>query len=143
MTQSFHIHTLHRGKYMLCFFVGLFIAGALCSNLPFIEIYKIVAVLAMVPIILYTAVKWSQQPSTWTLSDQELLIQQEQSILSIPIEEIDHIRSLTRSGGNLYIIYRKKKSPIRIWRNKLFQKDDDHLALHEALSAHPVEYYKF
>ena len=143
MTQTFHLHTLHRGKYMLCFFVGLFIAGAICSTLPFGEIFKILAVLAMVPIILFSAVKISHQPSTWFLSEEQLVIEKGNARTIILMQDVDHIRSLTRSGGNLYVIYLRKKSPIRIWRNKLFQPEDDLIALHEALVAHPVEYFKF
>ena len=128
---------------MLCFFIGLFLAGAICSTLPFDEIFKIIAVLAMVPLILFCAVKLSHQPSTWILSEEQLIIQKGNSNRTILIHDIDHIRSLTRSGGNLYVIYLRKQSPIRIWRNKLFQKEDDLLALHEALVQHPVEYFKF
>lgn len=143
MTQTFQIHTLHRGKYMLCFFIGLIIAGSLCSLLPTKEIYKVVAVLFTIPIILYTSVKLSQNPSEWKLTEDELSIKYADKSTIIPIVEIDHIRSLTRSGGNLYVIYRHKKSAIRVWRNKLFQSDDDHTSLHEALQSHVVEYYKF
>lgn len=128
---------------MLCFFVGLFIAGAICSTLPFDEIYKIVAVLAMVPLIIFCAVKLSHQPSTWILSEEQLIIEKGNSRMVILMNDVDHIRSLTRSGGNLYVIYLRKKSPIRIWRNKLFQHEDDLIPLHEALVEHPVEYFKF
>jgi len=143
MTERFHIHTLHRGKYMLCFFIGLFLAGALGSKLPIKEIFKVVTVLFTIPLILYIAVKISQQPSTWILSENKLIIDFGGNVKTIDLQEVDHIRSLTRSGGNLYVIYFHKKSPLRIWRNKLFQEDDDHIALHEALLTHPIEYYKF
>ena len=143
MTQTFHIHTLHRGRYMLCFFIGLFLAGFICSTLPLKEIYKVISILATIPVILYSAVKLSQRPSTWTVTTDHLTINNGQKTIEIAFQEVDHIRSLTRSGGNLYIIYLHQKSPLRLWRNKLFQPDDDHIALHETLSDHPVEYYKF
>ncbi len=143
MNQTFQINTLHRGRYMLCFFVLLFVFGGISSYIPLSEIYKIIIVLFTIPIILYTAVKVSQRPSTWILDSESLTIAFTQETHVYPIADIDHLRSLTRSGGNLYVIYLRKKSPARYWRNKLFQADDDTLALHEALVQSDIEYFKF
>lgn len=143
MTQKFNIHTLHRGKYMLCFFFLLFVAGGLGSLLPFSEIVKIIVVLFTIPAILYTAVKVSQNPSEWVLTDDTLTITTKDKTKSYSFEQIDHIKSLTRSGGNLYAIHLHKGATQRMWRNKLFQKNDDHELLHEALLESKVEYYKF
>ena len=64
--------------------------------------------------------------------------------LASPPRKIDETtRGLTRSGGNLYVIYQNKRTPVRYWRNKLFQEDDDHQLLHEALLASEIEYFKF
>lgn len=143
MNQTFRINTLHRGKYMLCFFALLFIFGGASSYIPLPEIYKIVIVLFTIPIILYVSVKISQYPSTWTLNEESLTVSFADKTLTYPIIDIDHIRSLTRSGGNLYVIYLRKKSPTRYWRNKLFQDDDDNLLLHQAMLESQIEYFKF
>lgn len=143
MNQTFHINTLHRGKYMLCFFVLLFAVGGASSYIPLSEIFKIIIVLFTIPGILYIAVKFSQRPSKWTLTDNDLTVTFATKSITYLISDIDHIRSLTRSGGNLYVIYLRKQSPVRYWRNKLFQENDDNLQLHEALSQSPIEYFKF
>jgi len=143
MRQTSSIHTLHRGKYMLCFFALLFAAGGISSFIPAQEIVKIIIVLFTIPVILYCSVKLSQSPSQWTLEEDRLTISFKNKIITYLYADIDHIRSLTRSGGNLYVIYFRKRSPQRYWRNKLFQKDDDHQLLHEALVQCDIEYYKF
>ncbi|MCI0920525.1 hypothetical protein [Sphingobacterium rhinopitheci] len=143
MKKSYTINTLHRGKYMLSFFVLLFAMGGLSSLIPAEEIVKIVFVLFTIPLILYISVKASQRPSNWSVDDQELVIQFGDKTIVYPIAEIDHIRTLTRSGGTLYVIYRKKKSTARYWRNKLFQSQDDQIALQQEFTASAIEYYKF
>ena len=143
MTNQYTINTLHRGKYMLSFFVLLFIVGGLSALIPAKEIVKIIVVLFTIPIILYISVKVSQRPSNWILEDNKLIINYPNKSISHAFEDIDHIRSLTRSGGTLYVIYFKKKSPARYWRNKLFQREDDQIALQQNLNTSTVEYYKF
>lgn len=140
--QHFQINTLHRAKYMLSFFSLLILAGILSSLLPAKEAFKIVFVLFTIPITLFLSVKFSSNSSTWTLTDEALTISFTDKTIAYPISDIDHIRSLTRSGGNLYVIYLKHKSPARYWRNKLFIADDDALEMHNALLEHEVEYYK-
>lgn len=142
MGQSFEINTLHRGKYMLSFFALLILSGIISSQIAASEIVKIISILFAIPVILYLSVRWSKYTSTWQLSDDSLSISRGNQVQVFNIDEIDHIKSLTRSGGNLYVIYLKKKSPKRYWRNKLFASDDDNLELHQALLAHRLEYYK-
>jgi len=143
MSTKFTINTLHRGKYMLSFFVFLFIMGGLGSLIPAKEIVKIVIVLFTIPIILYISVKLSKNSSVWELTEKALTIQFAKKTISYSLDDIDHIRSLTRSGGTLYIIYFKTKSPARYWRNKLFQEEDDQIALQQSLTTSTTEYYKF
>lgn len=128
---------------MLSVFVLLFAFGALSSLIPVKEIVKIVVILFTIPIILYLSVLFSKRSSIWTLKDDELEIRFENKTIQYPIAEITHIRSLTRSGGCLYVIYFQKKSPARYWRNKLFQAEDDQIALQAKLTESPIEYYKF
>ena len=143
MEQTFEINTLHRGKYMLCFFFLLIASGVLCAQVPSSEVFKIVVILFTIPIILYLAVRWSKRTSVWKLNEENLTITLDNNINKFALHDIDHIRSLTRSGGNLYVIYFKNRSPKRYWRNKLFTRDDDNAALQEALTAHGLEFYKF
>ncbi|MCA5006002.1 hypothetical protein [Sphingobacterium bovistauri] len=140
--QVFQINTLHRGRYMLSFFSLLILAGIISSQVPVSEISKIIFILFTIPIILYLSVRWSKRTSNWTLTDEELIVKFDNKTDIFKINEIDHIKSLTRSGGNLFVIHFNKKSPKRYWRNKLFSSDDDNLDLHHALTAHAVEYYK-
>jgi len=117
--------------------------GGLSSLVPATEIVKIVVMLFTIPVILFLSVKISQNTSTWTIDEQQLSIHFAHKTIVYPIAQIDHIRTLTRSGGSLYVIYFKHKSPARYWRNKLFQAEDDQLALQQALTASAIEYYKF
>lgn len=143
MNQTYRINTLHRGRYMSSFLALLFIAGGLSAFVSLPEIYKIILVLLTIPLILYLSVRFSQRPSSWHLSEEALTITFGQEIKRYTLPDIDHIRNLTRSGGNLYVIYPRKKRPVRYWRNKLFQADDDNIALHEALLQSRIEYFKF
>lgn len=143
MSEVYVINTLHRGRYMLSFFVLLFIAGGISSLIPASEIIKIIAILFLIPLILYISVRVSQTPSSWIILDNEITISFPNKEYKFSVDEINHIRSLTRSGGTLYVIYLNHKSPKRYWRNKLFQNEDDQLALQQALTNSPFEYYKF
>lgn len=142
MKQSFEINTLHRGKYMLSFFSLLLLAGLISSQIPASEMAKVIIILFTIPIILFLSVKWSKNKSMWELTEEELVIRFSNRVDKYLIADIDHIKSLTRSGGNLYVLHFKKKSAKRYWRNKLFSSDDDNLLLHQAFTKHPVEYYK-
>ena len=142
MSQTYKINTLHRRKYMLCFFGLILLFGAIASQLPLKEIYKIVFVLFTIPITLFIAVKYSLNPSEWTIDDSTLSINFPNKSIKIEVNDIDNIQSLTRSGGNLYVIHMKKKKTQRFWRNKLFVGNDDQTELQETLNNHTVEYYK-
>lgn len=143
MTDSFLLNTLHRRKYMLYFISLVFISGGLSSILPTNEIIKIVTVLFAIPLILYISVRLSQNPSTWQIDNDNLSIHFKNKSFHYPISDIDHIRAHTRSGGTLYIIYFKHKSPVRYWCNKLFQPEDNNLHLQDKLSKSNLTYYKF
>lgn len=142
MVRTYTIHTLHREKYILCFLILLFAVGGASSLIPLSEIVKIILVLCTIPGILFCSVKISQNPSQWTILDNKLSIEFKHKTLHFDFDNIDHIRCLTRSGGNLYVIYRHKKSTKRYWRNKLFQADDDQQMFHEALLNSPIEFHK-
>ena len=140
--QTFNINTLHRGKYMLSFFILLFACGMISSQIPGKEMVKIIAMLFMIPVVLFLSVKLSMRPSVWQLTSDRLHVQIAEKEFSFQTDQIDHIKNLTRSGGNLFIIHQKNAPTRRLWRNKLFTKDDDYQALHEALLEHNIEYYK-
>lgn len=142
MNQSYRINTLHRGKYMLSFFSLMILAGIITSAIDVSEIVKVISILFSIPIILFLSIRWSKNFSQWTLNEHELQIKFGTKRFIYPLSEIDHIKSLTRSGGNLYVIHLKKSTPKRFWRNKLFTQDDDHTDLQHALAKHEVEFYK-
>lgn len=143
MAETYLINTLHRGRYMLSFFVLLFVAGGISSLIPTSEIIKIITILFVIPLILYISVRVSQKSSSWQVREDEIIISFSNKEYKYNAAEINHIRSLTRSGGTLYVIYLNNKSPRRYWRNKLFQNQDDQLALQQALTNSLFEYYKF
>ncbi|WP_149914868.1 hypothetical protein [Sphingobacterium cavernae] len=127
---------------MLSFFSLLVFGGIISSQIPASEIAKVVIILFTIPLILFLSVKWSKNKSNWELNNGELIIRFRNRTDNYLIKDINHIKSLTRSGGNLYVIHFHRKSPKRYWRNKLFASDDDNSLLHEALLAHSVEYFK-
>lgn len=128
---------------MLSFFFLLFVAGGLSALIPAKELVKIIIMLFTIPAILFLSIKLSQNPSRWSLDDDYLTISFPNRTYTFLVTDIDHIRTLTRSGGTLYVIYFKKKSPTRFWRNKLFQAEDDQIALQSYLTNSAIEYYKF
>mgnify|MGYP007088571730 CR=1 FL=1 len=139
---SFEINTLHRRKYMISFFSLLILAGVISSQIQGSEIVKIISILFTIPLILFASVKWSKNKSIWEVDDSKLSIRFSNKTETYLISDIDHIRNLTRSGGNLYVIYLKHKSPKRFWRNKLFVDEDDHEKLHQHLLQQEIEYFK-
>lgn len=142
MKNTFTINTLHRGKYMLLIISLIFVAGGLSSLLPTKEIYKVIVVLFACPIVLFTAVKGSRASSEWSFDNQKLDIVFPNKKITVDYDNIDNIRSLTRSGGNLIEIYQKKGKTLRLWRNKLFQADDDLLIMQQYLTTSEIEFYK-
>ena len=139
--QTFHLSTLHRGKYMLILLTSILFIGMGMSKVPIQEILKIIIALLMVPLALYVAIKCSTLSSVWVLDDNTLQISNVKKTIVFPLNHISHIRNLKRSGGNLIIINQNKGPAFRTWLNKLFQKEDDLPLLTEALKAANIEYY--
>lgn len=139
--QTFHLSTLHRGKYMLILLISIFLIGMGMSKVPIQEILKIIIALLMIPLALYLAIKSSTLSSTWVLDENTLQISNAKKTIVFPLHNISHIRNLKRSGGNLIIINQNKGPAFRTWRNKLFQKEDDLPLLTEALKDADIEYY--
>jgi hypothetical protein len=113
----------------------------LVSRLPLSEVVKIMGSLFALPLVLYIAVKCSRKPSIWTIDHEELILEDNTSSKTIPIANIDYIRNLRRSGGNLIIIKLKTGGHVRAWRNKLFESEDDLKSLCETLKDNKIEYY--
>lgn len=139
--MSFKISTLHRSRYMLLMMGMVLLLVYAVSRLPLSEVVKIVGSLFLIPVILFIAVKFSKNPSTCILDDKSLIIQNNSSSKTVVLLDIKYIRNLRRSGGNLLIIKLKNKSNIRIWRNKLFEAEDDLKSLCDALKEKGIEYY--
>ncbi|WP_437920537.1 hypothetical protein [Sphingobacterium sp. LRF_L2] len=141
--ETFHIATLHRGKYMLLLLVGVCLVTALASRLTVDEILKILLVLVSLPLLLFGATKWSRNTSYWTIGSDQISIRfHNEKEEQLTLSDIKYIRNLPRSGGNLLMIFCKSsRIPKRYWRNKLFQKADDLDALLHALKTRDIEYY--
>lgn len=143
-SQTFHIATLHRGRYMIFLLIGVSLVTAIVARLPIIEIAKILSVLLTLPILIYLSTRLSRNHSEWTLTNKHLHIRfpkkNQEEIINLL--DIKYLRNVPRSGGNLIMFFlREKKSPQRYWRNKLFEKMDDLESLIHQLRQHGVEYY--
>lgn len=141
--NSFHIATLHRGRYMLLLLAGVCVVTAIASRLPIPEIAKILVVLISLPLLIFGSTRWSRNNSVWTIAQKQVSIQfKNHQHESFSLKEIKYMRNVPRSGGNLIMIFfNKKTTPKRYWRNKLFEKADDLNALIHALRQEGVEYY--
>lgn len=141
--KSFHIATLHRGRYMLLLLAGVCIVTAVASRLPISEIIKILTVLVSLPLLIFCSTKWSKNNSVWTIQKGEIRIRfQNQREDSFLLEDIKYLRNVPRSGGNLVMFFFKKDQKTkRYWRNKLFEKADDLNALVHTIKQEGVEYY--
>ncbi|GHE36768.1 hypothetical protein [Sphingobacterium griseoflavum] len=141
--NTFHIATLHRGKYMALLLLGVCIVTAISARLPLAEAAKILIVLCSLPLLLMLSIKWSRNDSQWVVNQEEVTITFPGGKTErIPLFEVKYLRNVPRSGGNLIMMFMKnKKVPKRYWRNKLFQKDDDLQALIHVLKQKGVEYY--
>ncbi|NGM66612.1 hypothetical protein [Sphingobacterium sp. SGR-19] len=141
--KSFHIATLHRGRYMLLLLAGVCLVTAIASRLPISEIAKILVVLVSLPLLIFCSTRWSKNDSVWTIQDGKIMIQfKNQQADSFPLNDIKYLRNVPRSGGNLMLFFfRKDKTPKRYWRNKLFEKADDLDALVHAIKQEGIEYY--
>lgn len=141
--NSFHIATLHRGRYMLLLLAGVCVVTAVASRLPIPEIAKILVVLVSLPLLIFGSIRWSRNNSVWTITPEQVSIQfKDNRQESFSPQDIKYLRNVPRSGGNLIMIFFKKKETTkRYWRNKLFEKADDLDALVHALRQEGVEYY--
>ncbi|MEJ5055137.1 hypothetical protein [Sphingobacterium sp. MYb382] len=140
---TFHIATLHRGRYMLYLLLGVCLVTAAVARFPLQEVVKILIVLISLPFLLFLSIKLSKNNSEWTIADKQVHIRfDNKNEVSFAIDEVKYLRNLPRSGGNLLMIFMHKKlTPKRFWRNKLFQKQDDLNSLIHALREEGVEYY--
>lgn len=126
-TITYTIHTLHRGRLIQILLGALFVAGIATSLFDIDEIVKILVLLISLPLILFSSVKLSQQPSSWTISQDVIHIEKGRKVYNIPLQDLEYIKNHIRSGGNLIAIHEKKgkNGPLRFWRNKLFQSNDE------------------
>lgn len=140
---SFHIATLHRGRFMLLLLAGVCLVTAIVSRLPVSEIIKILSVLLSLPLLVFGSSKWSKNNSVWIVQDGKIMVEfRDQRSDTYVIKDIKYLRNVPRSGGNLLMFFFKKdKTPKRYWRNKLFVKADDLDALIHAIRQEGVEYY--
>src|SRR5690606_17091085 len=140
---SFHIATLHRGRFMLLLLLGICVITAVVSRFDLTQIVKILMLLVSLPGLLFLSVRASRNSSFWTVANGQVQIRFEKAGEEvISIQDIRYLRNVPRSGGNLIMIfYKKSRSPRRYWRNKLFQKNDDLDRLIHALRQNGVEYY--
>ncbi len=143
VNKSFHIATLHRGRYMLLLLAGVCLITAIASRFPISEIAKILVVLVSLPLLIFCSTKWSKNDSVWIIKEGKVVIQfKNQQEDSFPLDNIKYLRNVPRSGGNLIMFFFKKdKKTKRYWRNKLFEKADDLHALVHAIRQEGVEYY--
>ena len=141
--KSYHLATLHRGRYMFILLAGVCLVTALVARVSISEIIKILIVLASLPLLMFCGIRWSRNDSEWTIVDGRVeVVFKKEPKLSFSVAQIKYMRNLPRSGGNLLMIfYKKGLKPKRFWRNKLFEKPDDLDALVHALKQAGVEYY--
>src|SRR5690606_10926521 len=141
--KSFHIATLHRGRYMLLLLAGVCLVTLIASRLPISEIAMILVVLVSLPLLIFCSIRWSKNDSIWSIQEGHIVIRfKNQQEDSFSINEIKYLRNVPRSGGNLIMFfYKKGTTPKRYWRNKLFQKADDLDALVHGIRQEGVEYY--
>lgn len=141
-STSYILNTLHRGRMIQILLGVLFAVGFLVARLPVIEVVKIIFVLFSLPGILFVSIRFSQQSSTWKISNSSMITEKGKKNYQIRLDNIDYVRNHVRSGGNLIAIYQKSgKSPLRFWRNKLFQSNDDFDALMLHIRSLDVPYF--
>lgn len=125
-SRNFQIATLHRGLYMLILLLGVCLVTLIVSKIPISEIVKIIIVLFSLPVLLYISVKISKDNSTWEVTEDHLILHFKNKQEKLALVDIEYIRNLPRSGGNLIMIFVKnKRMAKRYWRNKLFQENDE------------------
>src|SRR5690606_37134570 len=111
--KSFHIATLHRGRYMLILLAGVCVVTAIASRLPVSEIVKILVVLVSLPLLIFCSTKWSKNNSVRTIKEGKVVIQfKNQQEDSFSLDNIKYLRNVPRSGGNLIMFFFKNdKTP--------------------------------
>lgn len=130
MKATHEIATLHRRKYILSILGFIFFTALILSRIDIPEIAKIVLILCSLPLAFLIAIKTSYNPSVWTVIDGKLEVSfRNRREIHIALEEIHYVQNMKRSGGNLLAIHKENKQTIRIWRNKLFQREDDFVDL--------------
>lgn len=138
--MTFEINTLHRGRFIWILLGSLFVVGYLLSLTQLQEIYKIIILLFCIPAIMWAAVRFSKDSSTWSIQNRNINITIFNKELSFAVDEISYIKNHIRSGGNLVVFHKKGKSPAtRIWRNKIFASNDQFDELIAALKALEIE----
>lgn len=122
----FTLHTLHRGRLIQILLSSLFTIGITVSLSGIGEISKIIILLICLPLLLFLSVKFSQQPSQWSVDDQSLMVVKGSKRWVFPFAELTYVQNHIRSGGNLIAVHKKGAfQPVRFWRNKLFQSVDE------------------
>jgi hypothetical protein len=123
--MRYQINTLHRGRFIWILLGSLFFVGYLLSLTTLQEIYKILILLFCIPVIMWSAVRFSKDSSTWEILDNKIVINIFGKEILLPIDSIAYIKNHIRSGGNLVVFHKKGKSgATRIWRNKIFANND-------------------
>ncbi|WP_313189590.1 hypothetical protein [Sphingobacterium sp.] len=123
--MTYQINTLHRGRFIWILLGSLFVVGYFLSLSTLQEIYKILILLFCIPAIMWAAVRFSKQNSTWVIDNSNITITKFGKETQIPIAEITYLKNHIRSGGNLLAFHKKgKMSTVRIWRNKIFASND-------------------
>ncbi|MBV2226571.1 hypothetical protein [Sphingobacterium sp. NPDC055431] len=123
--MTYQINTLHRGRFIWILLGSLFVVGYFLSLSTLQEIYKILILLFCIPAIMWAAVRFSKQNSTWVIDKSNINITKFGQEIQIPIAEITYLKNHIRSGGNLLAFHKKgKMSTVRIWRNKIFANND-------------------
>ncbi|WP_156305699.1 hypothetical protein [Sphingobacterium endophyticum] len=138
--MTFEINTLHRGRFIWILLGSLFVVGYLLSLTQLQEIYKIIILLFCIPAIMWAAVRFSKDNSTWSIQNRNINITIFNKELSFAVDDISYIKNHIRSGGNLVVFHKKgKSSPTRIWRNKIFASNDQFDELIAALKVLEIE----
>ncbi len=123
--MTYQINTLHRGRFIWILLGSLFAIGYCMSLTQLQEIYKIILLLFCFPIIMWSAVRFSRDQSYWHINDDTIQINIFGKEILIPINDISFLKNHIRSGGNLMVFHKRgKSSAVRIWRNKIFAKND-------------------
>lgn len=98
-SNRYVLNTLHRGRLIQILLAALFAVAFTVSRLPAAEMVKIIIVLFSLPAILFVSIRYSRQPSAWTLSEGTMRIDKNGVQHSIQLDDIAYVRNHIRSGG--------------------------------------------